>query len=94
MRDNTRFWNVSGVDVRLGLSGLKVKTGGLTSMISGGVAFATPDEPGARVEPGAIFELYDEPGARWLRWAPELWIESTASTGPGLPAVSSASTTR
>ena len=91
VRDNSRFWNVSGVDVRLGLSGLKVKTGGLTSMISGGVAFATPDEPGQRIEPGALFELHEEPEDRWLRWSPELWIEATADAAdPADPARSPA----
>lgn len=84
VRSNSRFWNVSGVDVKLGLSGLRVRTGGLTSVIGGGVAFATPDEPGEPVEPGTEFELYAEPEARWLRWAPELWIETTAGRdGPG-----------
>jgi paraquat-inducible protein B len=38
----TRFWNASGVDVSLGANGLKLNTQSLTTLLAGGIAFATP----------------------------------------------------
>ena len=40
-----RFWNASGIDVRLNASGLTINTQTLASVIAGGVAFEIP--PGA-----------------------------------------------
>ncbi|WP_445147269.1 PqiB family protein [Dyella sp. Tek66A03] len=39
---DTRFWNASGVDVSLGADGLKLHTQSLTTVVAGGIAFATP----------------------------------------------------
>lgn len=38
----TRFWNASGIDVSLGANGLKLNTQSLSTLIAGGIAFATP----------------------------------------------------
>lgn len=38
----TRFWNASGIDVSLDANGLKLNTQSLTTLIAGGIAFATP----------------------------------------------------
>jgi len=38
----TRFWNASGIDVSLGANGLKLNTQSLSTMLAGGIAFATP----------------------------------------------------
>jgi paraquat-inducible protein B len=35
----TRFWNASGIDVKLGADGLKVQTESLAAVLAGGVAF-------------------------------------------------------
>src|SRR5882757_9435790 len=35
----TRFWNASGIDVKLGANGLKVQTESLAAVLAGGVAF-------------------------------------------------------
>lgn len=42
---NTRFWNASGIDIRLDSSGFQVNTQSLLSILLGGIAFETP--PGA-----------------------------------------------
>lgn len=39
--EDTRFWNISGVNLSLGASGVEVKTGSLASVIVGGIAFAS-----------------------------------------------------
>lgn len=42
VKGNTRFWNVSGMDISLGTEGLNVRTESLQSLVLGGIAFETP----------------------------------------------------
>ena len=42
IKGNTRFWNVSGMDVSLDASGFDVKTASLQALLIGGIAFETP----------------------------------------------------
>jgi paraquat-inducible protein B len=56
----TRFWNASGIDVRLGADGLNVQTESLAAVLAGGVAF---DDGPNEVVPAAVgipddFTLY------------------------------------
>lgn len=52
----TRFWNASGVDISLDANGLKVNTQSLSTIVAGGVAFATPeDDRGAPALP--VYDL-------------------------------------
>lgn len=80
VRDNTKFWNVSGIGLDLGIGGLKLRAGSLESVLAGGIALATPTKPGAPVEAGARFELADAPEDAWLKWEPEL---KAGATSPG-----------
>ncbi len=61
IRSNTRFWNVSGVDVALDADGLQVRTESISSVLFGGVAFETPlnAEPLKVDLDEVIFTLYD-----------------------------------
>ena len=43
VRGNSRFWNVSGVDVSVGANGVEVKTASIQSLLFGGIAFDTPE---------------------------------------------------
>ena len=56
---NTRFWNASGIDVTLDANGIAVRTGGLQSIISGGVAFGVTEgeQRGVPVADGTIFGI-------------------------------------
>ncbi|WP_349616322.1 intermembrane transport protein PqiB [Azotobacter salinestris] len=58
--DNTRFWNASGIDIRLGAGGIEVDTQSLASLLLGGVAFETPEESTAlpAAAPDTRFELF------------------------------------
>ncbi|GAB3473182.1 PqiB family protein [Azotobacter salinestris] len=58
--DNTRFWNASGIDVKLGAGGIEVDTQSLASLLLGGVAFETPEEAVAlpAAAPDTRFELF------------------------------------
>jgi paraquat-inducible protein B len=69
--ENSVFFNVSGMDFGL-FSGLKTES--LEALISGGVAFATPegDAKGKRAENGMIFRLHDKAEGSWLRWSPRI----------------------
>ena len=77
VRDNTVFWNASGISAKLGLTGLRIQTESLASLLKGGIAFATPDNPGNVVAEGSVFKLHDELDDDWLKWSPRIWI------GPG-----------
>lgn len=70
VRENTVFWNTSGLDVSIGLSGANVKAGTLDSIVRGGITFATPEQkqlPGpAREE--QTFYLYPAAQDEWKAW--------------------------
>ena len=74
VREDTRFWRAGGLDVRLGLGGLRAELGSLRSLIVGGIALATPTEPGPRVLTGHRFALAEEPEESWREWRPPLPI--------------------
>ncbi|MGL5335408.1 MAG: MlaD family protein [Enterovibrio sp.] len=70
VRENTVFWNQSGVNVKLGLSGADVKTGTVDSIIRGGIAFATPETPSLQPKARSQqhFLLHNEPKPEWSKW--------------------------
>jgi len=70
VRTNSVFWNASGISVDLGLKGVHIRTESLEALLAGGVAFATPDSPGARVKAGSVFKLHPELKDEWLKWSP------------------------
>ncbi len=72
VRSNTVFFNASGVDLAVGLSGLALRAPSLESVLSGGVEFATPDKPGTRVDNGATFRLDSQPPKGAAEWSPDL----------------------
>jgi paraquat-inducible protein B len=61
VKKSSRFWNASGISVTGGLSGLSVETESLSAVLSGGLAFFTPDSdvPTLPGENGDVFPLYD-----------------------------------
>jgi paraquat-inducible protein B len=61
--ENTRFWDVSGIDVRVDSVGAEVRMESLTSLLIGGIAFETPPEQNKNlpVSPAnAVFNLYPD----------------------------------
>ena len=62
VRDGTRFWNASGITLATGAQGFKLEVESLQAVISGGVAFETP-ESAQGAEPskeGTVFTLYGD----------------------------------
>lgn len=57
---NTRFWDVSGIDITADASGVKVNTEGLMAILLGGIAFEAPVSSGTlpEAEPDTVFPLF------------------------------------
>ena len=70
VRENSLFWNTSGLDVSIGLSGANVKAGTLDSIVRGGITFATPEQKQltAAAKAGQSFYLYPTPQEEWKKW--------------------------
>jgi paraquat-inducible protein B len=84
VRENTRFWNISGARIEGGIfSGVTVQTGSLESIIKGGIAFATPDnkEASRRAKPGQRYLLHETPEEDWLDWEPDVQILEKEDAG-------------
>jgi paraquat-inducible protein B len=88
VRSGSKFWNVTGLDVRVGLfRGAEVNVESLKSLFIGGIAFATPDDPKSNpVQDGMIFRLYDQPDKEWLDWSPRITIPSDDTDLPEIKA--------
>ena len=75
VKENTRFWNTSGIDISAGSDGLKLRTPSLQAMFSGGATFDVPEGavPGDSVEDGKVFALFaDEDAANDSTFNPTL----------------------
>ena len=56
---DTRFWNASGIDLKLGAEGLQLNTESATSILAGGLAFETPPGGDSEAAPeGQDFRLF------------------------------------
>ena len=61
VREDTRFWNASGIDFSLSADGVKVDTQSILSVLIGGVSFDTPETiqgDSQRAEANRMFPLY------------------------------------
>jgi paraquat-inducible protein B len=58
--EDTRFWNDSGINVKLDSSGIQVQTQSLVSMMIGGLSFETPDNSTSTsvVPAKSVFKLF------------------------------------
>lgn len=62
VRDTSRFWKASGLEVTAGAEGLDVKMESLTTLLAGGIAFDTPVTAAggkAQSEPNTVFKLFE-----------------------------------
>jgi len=62
VRKHTRFWNASGVSIDADLTGVKVRSESLSSIVAGGIAFATPEhrKDSPPTDPSLPFRLYED----------------------------------
>ncbi|WFB46767.1 MlaD family protein [Vibrio coralliilyticus] len=70
VRQNSIFWNTSGVDVSIGLGGANIKAGTIDSIVRGGITFSTPENSQLQpiAQPGQSFFLYPTPEESWKTW--------------------------
>lgn len=61
VKENTRFWNTSGIDISGGADGFKLRTPSLQALVAGGATFGIPDgaPPGPSAKDGATFTLFN-----------------------------------
>ena len=61
VRDNSRFWNASGIDVSFGAEGVSVAFESLQALLAGGIAFDTPaiGHPGEPAAADTVFPLFE-----------------------------------
>jgi paraquat-inducible protein B len=62
VREESRFWNASGIEVSVGADGVKISTTSLQALLTGGIAFETPFSGASTgpAEEGTVFRLYDD----------------------------------
>ena len=75
VRENSVFWNASGISVHAGLfSGIQINTESLKAILEGGIAFATPDneDMGKQATQNAVFPLRTKLEDHWLEWKPRI----------------------
>ncbi|RTZ16897.1 MCE family protein [Vibrio aquaticus] len=70
VRQNSVFWNTSGVDVSIGLGGANIKAGTLDSLVRGGITFSTPEQKQLEsvAKDGQTFYLYTKAEDNWKTW--------------------------
>jgi paraquat-inducible protein B len=93
VREGSRFWNASGVSVKLGAEGVQLQLESLRALLLGGVAFETPvaarRSPDVRAD--QVFRLYASQeaanGAAFHRRVPVLsyFTDSVSGLAPGAP---------
>ncbi len=60
VKQDTRFWNISGVKIDVGSEGVKVDMESVATLIAGGVAFSNTDSSsGKQARADSIFNLYN-----------------------------------
>jgi paraquat-inducible protein B len=58
--DNTKFWDISGVQMKLGASGVTVNTGSLETLLTNGVTFGIPEgmPVGKTINERSFFDIH------------------------------------
>lgn len=57
---NTKFWDISGVQMELGASGVKISTGSIETLLTNGVTFGIPEgmQQGEQVAERSYFDIH------------------------------------
>ena len=74
LQKTSQFWVTSGLAVDVGLSGLHLNADSLSSIVRGGVSFATPtvSDDKSLVQSGQMFVLHEKPDPAWMNSAASL----------------------
>ena len=76
VNSGSKFWNTSGINIEAGVfSGINIDSESIETLISGGVAFATPESnPADDGKEKQSFSLYQDVDTDWLEWQPKIMI--------------------
>ncbi len=83
IRDDSKWWVTSGLELDASLQGINVSIDSLSAWLRGGVAVATPSNPGKSVVTGHRFMLAPEPKNEWLSWSPRIATGGVIAAGNG-----------
>ncbi|MCK7483694.1 MAG: MlaD family protein [Candidatus Moduliflexus flocculans] len=88
VRNNTRFWSASGVDLKLDASGITLDTESLVSILVGGIAFDTIEnnsEPGGASPGECNLQTLSEPRSRPTKrfTAPKIILSCSSTNRSG-----------
>jgi len=72
VRANAIFYMAGGIGMEIGLTGAKIRTETMQTILSGGIGMVVPDRPGTIVEDTHVFKLMNERKASWGKWHPKL----------------------
>ncbi len=76
VRVDSKFWNAGGINAHLGLfSGLDISAQSARTLVSGGLAFATPETYGPPATNGTVFVLNDKEDKAWEDWNPNIPLQ-------------------
>jgi paraquat-inducible protein B len=77
VRVDSKFWNAGGINAHLGLfSGLDISAQSARTLVSGGLAFATPETYGPPATNGTVFVLNDKEDKAWEDWNPNIPLQA------------------
>jgi len=77
VRVNSAFWNAGGINFHAGLfSGIQVSAESAQTVVSGGIAFATPPNFGPAATNGMVFALNKKEDDAWKTWNPSIELKS------------------
>lgn len=73
VRTDSQFWNAGGISAHLGLfSGLNISAESANTLLSGGLAFVTPDHYGPPATNGTVFYINPKEDPAWENWNPTI----------------------
>ncbi len=77
VRMNSQFWNAGGINFHAGLfSGIEISAESAETVVSGGMAFATPPDYGPPATNGAVFTLNEKEKDEWKTWNPAIQLHN------------------
>ncbi|MCH8821908.1 MAG: MCE family protein [Planctomycetes bacterium] len=86
VRKRTQFWSIGSLKADIKLTGVSLEVDSLATLLSGGIAMATPPDAGDVVSTGYRFPIANEPPEDWITWQPLVVIGSSLlPPGAALP---------
>jgi paraquat-inducible protein B len=77
LRVDSQFWNAGGINAHLGLfSGLSISAESAQTLLSGGLAFVTPENYGPDATNGTVYILNDKEDKSWEDWNPIIPLQA------------------